>query len=134
VVEKPRAHCARGLLNYCRALGAVAEFTGDNEVRFFALPSALFALLVTVQAAHATSNSANCNIKTTIFAACIVSAATVTMANGTHTIPVKLTMNSASKIATGGNNLTTITGKIVVAVINPAVGTYTVAQAIYVLY
>lgn len=155
---------------------------GDNDVRLYALPSASFALLVTIQAASAASNSASLNVKATVFAACIVSAtdvnfgtvtgsiaantkttakatvicnknttyalsfvsgagpinavgtATVTMANGANTIPVKLTMKSASKIATGGNNRTTITGKIVAAIINPAFGTYAVVQAIYVLY
>ena len=163
-------------------IGRDGGINGDNEVRFYTLPSALFALLVTIQAASAASNSASTNVKATIAAGCIVSAAdvdfgtitgsiaantrkranatvscskntsyalsffagagpasaigtaNVTMANGANTIPVLLKMRSASQIATGGNDLTRITGRIVAAVINPAVGTYTVVQAIYVLY
>ena len=86
---------------------------------FYTLPFALFTLLVTTQAASAASNSSGA-----------IGTATVTMANGANTIPVLLKMRSASKIATGGNDLTRITGRIVAAVINPAVGTYTVVQAI----
>jgi spore coat protein U-like protein len=63
-----------------------------------------------------------------------VGAATATMANGANTIPVSLSMSAASQTATGGNDTTAITGKIVAAVNNPVVGTYTVVQSIYVLY
>jgi hypothetical protein len=64
-----------------------------------------------------------------------VGTATANMANGANpTIPANLTVAATSQTATGGNDNTTITGKIVAAVNSPAVGTYTVAQAIYVLY
>ena len=66
--------------------------------------------------------------------AAAVGAATATMANGANTIPVSLSMSAASQTATGGNDTTTITGKIVAAVSNPVVGSYTVAQSIFVLY
>lgn len=66
--------------------------------------------------------------------AAAVGTATATMANGANTIPVSLTMSAASQTATGGNDTTTITGKIVAAVPSPAVGAYTVAQSIFVLY
>ncbi len=62
-------------------------------------------------------------------------AATANMANGANpTIPASLTVSTTAQTATGGNDTTTINGKIVAAVTNPAVGTYTIAQAIYVLY
>ena len=60
--------------------------------------------------------------------------ATATMANGAATIPASLTVSTTSQNATGGNDVTPINGTIVAAQINPAVGTYTVAQSIYVLY
>lgn len=64
-----------------------------------------------------------------------VGTATANMANGANpTIPANLTVSNASQLASGGNDATAINGKIVAAVSNPAVGTYTVAQAIYVLY
>ncbi len=61
--------------------------------------------------------------------------ATANMATGANpTIPASLTVLTTAQTATGGSDTTTINGKIVAAVTNPAVGTYTVAQAIYVLY
>ena len=64
-----------------------------------------------------------------------VGSATANMANGANpTIPVNLSMSAASQTATGGSDTTTITGKIVAAVSNPVVGSYTVAQSIFVLY
>ncbi len=61
--------------------------------------------------------------------------ATANMANGANpTIPANLTVSTTAQTATGGNDNTTINGTIVAAVTNPAVGTYTIAQAIYVLY
>ncbi len=61
--------------------------------------------------------------------------ATANMANGANpTIPANLTVSTTAQSATGGNDTTTINGTIVAAVTNPAVGTYTIAQAIYVLY
>jgi len=67
--------------------------------------------------------------------AAAVGVATANMVNGANpTIPASLTVSAASQIATGGSDVTTINGKIVAAVSNPAVGTYTIPQAIYVLY
>ncbi|MDE2384026.1 MAG: spore coat protein U domain-containing protein [Alphaproteobacteria bacterium] len=64
-----------------------------------------------------------------------IGTATANMANGANpVIPASLTISNAAQTATGGNDNTTINGTIVSAVTNPAVGTYTVAQAIYVLY
>ena len=64
-----------------------------------------------------------------------IGTATANMANGANpTIPASLTVVATAQTATGGNDATTINGKIVAAVTNPAVGTYTVAQAICVLY
>ena len=64
-----------------------------------------------------------------------VGTAVASMANGANpTIPVNLSMSAASQTATGGSDTTTITGKIVAAVTNPVVGSYTVAQSIFVLY
>ena len=61
--------------------------------------------------------------------------ATANMANGANTpIPASLTVSTPAKIATGGNDTTTINGTIVAGVTNPAVGTYTISQAIFVLY
>ena len=57
-----------------------------------------------------------------------------TMANGSNTIPAALTVSTVSPPATGGSDSTTINGTIVAAVTTPVAGTYTVAQAIYVLY
>jgi len=60
--------------------------------------------------------------------------ATASMANGAATpIPASLTVATASQTATGGSDATVINGSIA-AVTTPATGTYTVAQAIYVLY
>jgi spore coat protein U-like protein len=62
-------------------------------------------------------------------------AAIANMANGTNpTIPANLTLSTTARTATGGNDTATITGRIVNAVTSPAVGTYTVTRAIYVLY
>ena len=66
--------------------------------------------------------------------AAAVGAAIANMAGPGPAIPVNLTMSAASQTATGGSDLTTITGKIVAAVPNPVVGAYTVAQSIFVLY
>jgi spore coat protein U-like protein len=67
--------------------------------------------------------------------AAAVGTATANMANGANpTIPASLTVSTTAQTATGGNDNTTINGTISAAVTNPAVGTYTVAQAIYVLY
>lgn len=64
-----------------------------------------------------------------------VGTATANMVNGVNPfIPALLTVSATAQTATGGNDATTINGKIVASVPNPAVGTYTVAQAIYVLY
>lgn len=64
-----------------------------------------------------------------------VGTATVAMANGANpTIPASLTVANGSQTASGGADTTAINGTIVAAVTNPAAGTYTVAQAIYVLY
>ena len=64
-----------------------------------------------------------------------VGTAVANMANGANpTIPASLTVSATGQTASGGNDNTTINGTIVAAVPNPAVGTYTVAQAIYVLY
>ncbi len=64
-----------------------------------------------------------------------VGTAVANMANGANpTIPASLTVSTTAQTATGGNDNTAINGTIVAAVPNPAVGTYTVAQAIYVLY
>ncbi|MDE2384025.1 MAG: spore coat protein U domain-containing protein [Alphaproteobacteria bacterium] len=64
-----------------------------------------------------------------------VGTATANMANGANpVIPAALTVSATAQTATGGNDATTINGKITAAVTNPAVGTYTVSQAIYVLY
>jgi spore coat protein U-like protein len=61
--------------------------------------------------------------------------ATVNMVNGANpTIPADLTVSTTIRTATGGNDVTTINGRIVAAVTNPALGTYTAPQAIYVLY
>ena len=89
----------------------------------------------------ATTGSSNatvtCNKNTPYslsFAATSTGTATATMANGTSTIPANLTISTTSQTATGGADTTTINGTIVSAVASPVVGTYTVAQAIYVLY
>ncbi len=67
--------------------------------------------------------------------AAAVGAAVVSMANGANpTIPASLTVSATTQTATGGSDNTTINGTIVAAVPNPAIGTYTIAQAIYVLY
>lgn len=59
----------------------------------------------------------------------------VSMANGVNPpIPASLTVSATAQTATGGNDTTTINGTISAAVPNPAVGTYSIAQAIYVLY
>ncbi|MDE2384024.1 MAG: spore coat protein U domain-containing protein [Alphaproteobacteria bacterium] len=61
--------------------------------------------------------------------------ANVNMLNGANpAIPASLTVQNGLQTATGGNDTTTIGGTISAAVINPATGTYTAAQAIYVLY
>ncbi|MFT3673263.1 spore coat protein U domain-containing protein [Aestuariivirga sp.] len=63
--------------------------------------------------------------------------ATATMVNpapGATSIPANLTVATTSKTATGGVDGTPINGVITAGVNNPVVGTYTVAQAIYVLY
>ena len=61
--------------------------------------------------------------------------ATASMANGANpTIPASLKVVETAQTASGGDDVTTIKGKIVAAVTSPAVGTYTVSQAIYVLY
>lgn len=60
---------------------------------------------------------------------------TVNMANGTNpTIPANLTMSRATRTAGAGSASFTINGRIVNAVTQPAIGTYTVTRAIYVLY
>jgi hypothetical protein len=69
------------------------------------------------------------------FAATSTGTVTANMANGANpTIPAALTVATTAATATGGNDTATISGKIASAVTNPAVGTYTVAQAIYVIY
>ena len=62
-------------------------------------------------------------------------AATATMLNGAATpIVAALTVSTGSQTATGGSDLTPINGTITLGATSPATGTYTVAQAIYVLY
>lgn len=63
-----------------------------------------------------------------------VGTATATMVNGANSIAANLTVPTTSQTASGGNDTTTINGTIPNAVPNPAPGTYSVAQAIYVLY
>ncbi len=61
-------------------------------------------------------------------------ALTATMANGASNIPADLTVSTAGQTGNGVVQATTINGKITAAVVSPTVGTYTVSQAIYVLY
>jgi len=57
------------------------------------------------------------------------------MANGANpTIPANLRVSIASRIGTGASVAINIRGRIVAAVTRPPVGTYSVRQAIYVLY
>jgi spore coat protein U-like protein len=64
-----------------------------------------------------------------------VGTATANMVNGANpAIPASLSVATTAQTATGAVDNTTINGTIVAGVTNPAVGTYTVAQAIYVLY
>ena len=57
------------------------------------------------------------------------------MVNGANpVIPATLTVSTASKTATGSSDSTAINGTILAAVTSPATGTYTIAQAIYVVY
>ena len=60
--------------------------------------------------------------------------ATATMANGASNIPANLTVSTAGQTGNGAIQTTTINGNIAAAVVSPTVGTYTVSQAIYVLY
>ena len=61
--------------------------------------------------------------------------ATANMANGANPpIAAALTVSTASQTATGGSDSTAINGIITAGATSPATGTYTIAQAIYVLY
>ena len=67
--------------------------------------------------------------------AAAIGVATANMANGVNpVIPASLTVSNASQVATGGNDVTAINGTITAGAVNPAVGIYTVPQAIFVLY
>ena len=66
-------------------------------------------------------------------AASSTGSASVTMASGVNTIPATVTMSNGSQNATGGSDLTTITGTLA-AVTGPVPGSYTVAQSIYINY
>lgn len=84
-----------------------------------------------------TNATVSCN-KNTSYALSLSSTAatgtaTATMLNGAASIPASLTVSTTSQTATGGSDTTTISGSIA-AVTNPAIGSYTVAQSIYVFY
>ena len=62
-----------------------------------------------------------------------VGTATAAMTNGTSTINAALTVPTTSKTATGGGDITAISGTVG-PVASPQVGNYTIPQAIYVNY
>lgn len=63
-----------------------------------------------------------------------VGTATASMTSGGNTIPASLAVDTTSKLATGGTDLTNITGTIVAGVTAPAVGVYNATVPIYVNY
>ncbi|MEO9168042.1 MAG: spore coat protein U domain-containing protein [Aestuariivirga sp.] len=83
-----------------------------------------------------TNATVTCNVGvpyTLSLTAAGLGSATALMSNGSSTISAALTVPTTSKTATGGGDLTAISGTVG-PVASPQVGNYTIPQAIYVNY